>query len=264
MPASSPSRRFAGKGALVTGAAQGIGRAVAERLADEGARVVVADIDEKHCLEVVAAIGDRGGEALPFVADLQTSSGARALVAHAASHLGRIDVAVHNVGGTIWGKPFWEYDDEQIEREITRSLWPTLWCCRAVVPHMLQQRAGAIVNIGSLAVRSRFRVPYAAAKGGVHAMTVAMSQELSRHGVRVNCVAPGGIDFTRAIPRNGAALSADEQVWRGEMRSDTLAMTPMQRYGRVDEVASAVCYLASDEASYVTGEVLHVAGGAHA
>jgi dihydroxycyclohexadiene carboxylate dehydrogenase len=259
-----PSERFAGKSAMVTGAAQGIGRAVAMRLAREGASVVVADVDETHCRAVVDEISASGGRAEAFIVDLETAAGARSLVDYTIRAHGVIDVAVHNVGGTIWAKPFWEYEDHQIEKEIARSLWPTLWGCRAVVPHMLARGAGAIVNIGSMAVRSSYRVPYAAAKGGVHAITVCMAQELRDSGVRVNCVAPGGIDVgPRSIPRNPDALSSQELAWKKDMTAQTIATTPLGRYGRADEVSSAVCYLASDEASYITGEVLYVAGGAH-
>ena len=258
------SDRFADRIAIVTGAAQGIGRGVALQLAREGATVVAADRDARWCHDAVDQISREGGRAVAAIVDLETAAGARALVKQALDAYGRIDVSVHCVGGTIWGKPLWEYEEEQIELEIRRSLWPALWCNHAVIPHMLARRKGAIVNIGSSAVRSIYRVPYAAAKGGVHAMTVSMAQELGDCGVRVNCVAPGGIDGgPRNIPRNPHPLSAHEQELKKRMTAKTIETAPLARYGKVDEVVSAVCYFASDEASYITGQVLYVAGGAN-
>lgn len=263
MPAISQMRRFTGKTAVVTGAAQGIGRAIALRLAREGARVVVVD-RSAHVAAVVNEICAEGGWAHAILVDLETAEGAAQMVTQAVDALGALDIAIHNVGGTIWSKPFWEYQPHEIEKEIQRSLWPTLWCCHAVIPHLLARRSGVIVNIGSLAVRSIYRVPYAAAKAGVHAMTECMAKELGDSGVRVNCVAPGGIDGgVRTVPRNPDVLSSRELEWKRQMTEQTVLHTPMRRYGLVDEVASAVCYLASDEASYITGQVLNVSGGAY-
>jgi len=257
-----PAKRFTGKGAIVTGAAQGIGEASAKRLAREGAAVAVVDINSEHAQRVASEIREEGGVAHAIVADLEKEASVREMVREAETLLGSINVSVHNVGGTIWGKPFWEYEGWEIEKEIARSLWPTLWCCHAVLPHMLRHGAGSIVNIGSVAVRSNYRVPYAAAKGGVHAMTVSLAEDLADRGVRVNCVAPGGIDGgPRAIPRKGQALSEQERGWSAEMKAHTLAVTALRRYGKPEEVASAVCYLASDEASFITGEIVYVGGG---
>jgi dihydroxycyclohexadiene carboxylate dehydrogenase len=252
-----------GKAAIVTGAAQGIGRATALRLAAEGAQVLVTDRAEAQAGEVVTEIRAAGGVAEALIADMETSSGASAMVQAALEHFGRIDISVHNVGGTIWIRPFWEYSDEQIEAEIRRSLWPALWCCRAVSPVMLAQRKGSIVNVGSVATRGIYRVPYAAAKGGVHALTSALALEMAEHGVRVNSVAPGGVDVgTRAIPRNPQIPSAQEQEWRRAVGAQTLRDTPLGRYAHPEEVAATICFLASDQASYITGQVLLVAGGA--
>jgi dihydroxycyclohexadiene carboxylate dehydrogenase len=254
--------RHSGKRAVVTGAAQGIGRAAALQLAREGASVVLVDRAQKECRAVHEEITAAGGKATVVLADLETSAGARDMVAQAVATYGGIDVSVHNVGGTIWLKPYWEYTDEEIEKEISRSLWPTLWSCRAVIPVMLRQKKGAIVNVGSVATRGINRVPYAAAKGGVHAITACLAMELAEHGIRVNCVSPGGTDVgPRSIPRNPDALSEQEKVWRGQVGAQTLRDTPLGRYGRPEEIAAAICFLASDEASYVTGEVLFAAGG---
>jgi NAD(P)-dependent dehydrogenase (short-subunit alcohol dehydrogenase family) len=115
-------------------------------------------------------------------------------MAAACDRFGAVDILVNNVGGTIWAKPFGEYEEAQIEAEIRRSLFPTLWCCHAVLPAMLAQGGGAIVNVFSVATRGVNRVPYAAAKGGVNAMTAGLAWEYAGQGIRVNAVAPGGTD----------------------------------------------------------------------
>ncbi len=152
--------RFAGKVGIVTGAAQGIGREVALRFAREGGRVVV--VDRSEIVREVA--GEADGDALAVLADLETYAGCERAVAQARARFGRIDVMVNNVGGTIWARPFAEYGPEQIEAEIRRSLFPTLWGCRAVLPHMIEAGGGAIVNLSSIATRGLNRVPYSAAK----------------------------------------------------------------------------------------------------
>ncbi|WP_132978751.1 1,6-dihydroxycyclohexa-2,4-diene-1-carboxylate dehydrogenase [Pigmentiphaga sp. D-2] len=254
--------RFADKTAIVTGGAQGIGRATALQLAREGAFVIVVDKAWEACEAVQAEIASAGGNAGAIFADLQTAEGAREMLAQALEMTGGIDVSVHNVGGTIWMKPFWEYTDHEIEQEVDRSFWPTIWSCRAVIPQMLKQKSGAIVNVGSFATRGIYRVPYSASKGGVHAMTASLALELAPHGIRINCVAPGGTDVgARATPRNPAPLSLQEQGWKEEVTAQTLSSTPLKRYGSPEEQASAICYLAADESSYITGQTIFVAGG---
>jgi len=254
--------RFDKKVVVVTGAAQGIGKACALRFASEGASVMIADRAEEQALLVQQEIVEQGGTASVCIVDLETSAGAKEVMQATVDTYGRIDVSVHNVGGTIWAKPFWEYPDEQIEKEINRSLWPTLWCCRAVIPFMMEQKYGAIVNVGSVATRGVNRVPYSAAKGGVQAMTTCMALELAEHGIRVNCVNPGGIDQgERAIPRNTDALTDIDKKGMQGVVEQTMRDTPMKRYGTPEEEAAAICFLAADESSYITGEIINVAGG---
>ncbi len=254
--------RFTDKSVIVTGAAQGIGKACALRFAAEGARVTIADRAEPQAIEVLAEIEAAGGTGRISLVDLETSDGTRQLMSEVQEAYGRIDVSVHNVGGTIWTKPFWQYADDEIEKEMQRSLWPTLWSCRAVIPYMIEQRAGAIVNVGSVATRGINRVPYSAAKGGVQAITTCLSMELADYGIRINCVAPGGVDVgERAIPRNPSPLTEVDEKGMMDVYEQTLRDTPMGRFGTPDEEAAAITFLAADEASYITGQTLHVAGG---
>ena len=252
--------RFEKKVALVTGAAQGIGRRVAERLAEEGARLVLVDRSEL-VFEVQAELATRC-EVLALTADLEQYAECSRAMAAAVERFGRLDVLVNNVGGTIWAKPFEHYEPAQIEAEVRRSLFPTLWCCHAALPFMLAQGSGAIVNVSSIATRSINRVPYGAAKGGVNALTACLAFETAGRGVRVNATAPGGTEAPpRRIPRNSAEQSPEEKVWYQQIVDQTLDSSQMKRYGTIDEQAAAILFLASDEASYITGMVMPVGGG---
>jgi benzoate/toluate 1,2-dioxygenase reductase component len=253
--------RFSGQVVLVTGAAQGIGERAARRISAEGGTLVLADRAE-FVHDLAGELGRPGAEALPVVTDLETWEGASAVVEAALARFGRIDVAVHTVGGTIWAKPFEHYPPDQIQAEINRSLWPTMWCCRAVVPHMVERGHGTIVNVSSVATRGLNRLPYAAAKGGVNAITTALALEMAPHGVRVVATAPGGTDAPpRRTPRGPAPQSEQEQSWYRTIVDQTVDSSLMKRYGTLDEQAAAICFLASEEASYITGTVLPVAGG---
>ena len=193
--------RFTDKVMIITGAAQGIGRGVALAAAKEGGLLVLADRSELvH--EVAAEIAAQGGRALVVNADLETYAGAQTVVKAALEAHGRVDVLINNVGGTIWAKPYQEYEEAQIEAEIRRSLFPTLWCCRAVLPGMVERQAGVIVNVSSIATRGIYRIPYSAAKGGVNALTASLALEHAADGIRVNAVATGG---TAGAAAQGAA-----------------------------------------------------------
>ncbi|WP_122765118.1 1,6-dihydroxycyclohexa-2,4-diene-1-carboxylate dehydrogenase [Pseudomonas viridiflava] len=246
---------FNNKVALVTGAAQGIGRRVAERLLEEGAWLVAVDRSELvHELQ--------HERALLLTADLEQYSECARVMAAATARFGRIDVLVNNVGGTIWAKPFEHYAEAEIEAEVRRSLFPTLWCCHCVLPYMLEQGEGAIVNVSSVATRGVNRVPYGAAKGGVNALTACLALETAGSGIRVNATAPGGTEAPpRRIPRNSQPQSEQERVWYQQIVDQTLDSSPMKRYGSIDEQAGAILFLACDEASYITGVTLPVGGG---
>jgi len=253
--------RFSGKTAVVTGAAQGIGRAVALRLAAEGAHVVLLD-RSKIVGEVRDEILAKGGQAGVVLADVEQHAACKKAMTKAAALSGRIDVLVNNVGGTIWVQPFAAYSEEQISAEINRSLFPTLWCCHAVLPFMIKQGGGSIVNVSSTATRGIHRVPYSAAKGGVNALTVCLAFEYAQQGIRVNAVAPGGTDVgPRRIPRNTETMDEQRRGWYQAIVDQTIDATFMKRYGTPEEQAAAILFLASDEASYITGATLSVAGG---
>ena len=255
------NKRFDNKICIVTGAAQGIGRGVAIRLANEGAEVVMADFSPL-VEDVLAEITTNGGDAITIQANLETYQGAQDTVNKAIETYGRVDVLVNNVGGAIWMKPFINFSEEDIQKEISRSLFPTLWCCRAVLPAMVEQQSGTIVNVSSIATRGINRIPYSTAKGGVNAMTASLAFEYANDGIRVNAVATGGTDAPpRKIPRNATPLTDDEKLWMQAVVDQTIDRTFMKRYGTIDEQVNAIVFLASDESSYITGSTVPVGGG---
>lgn len=253
--------RFQDKVMVVTGAAQGIGAGVATRAAAEGARLVLVDRAD-FVTEVEQAIVAAGGKAVSVQCDLETYAGAADAMAAAVKAFGRIDILVNNVGGAIRMRPYAAFEPAQIDAEIRRSLMPTLYCCHAVLPAMLAQGAGTIVNVSSNATRGIRRVPYSAAKGGVNGMTQALAMEYAQAGIRVVATAPGGTEAPpRRVPRNASGDTGQEQAWMAEAVAQVTSSTFMKRYGTLEEQIAPILFLASDEASYVTGSVLPVAGG---
>ncbi len=255
------TKRFKNKVAVITGAAQGIGHGVALRMAKEGAQLVLVDRSEL-VFELRDQLKKKKVDMLALTADMEKFADCHRVMEQAAEKFGRIDVLVNNVGGTIWTKPFEHYQENEIEAEVRRSLFPTLWCCHAVLPYMLKQQSGAIVNVSSIATRSINRVPYGAAKGGVNAMTACLAFENAQRGIRVNAIATGGTEAPpRRVPRNTNEQTEQEKAWYQQIIDQTVDSTLMKRYGTIDEQVNAICFLASDEASYITGSTLPVGGG---
>jgi dihydroxycyclohexadiene carboxylate dehydrogenase len=267
-PRTAGARRLEDKVCIVTGAGQGIGRATARRLGQEGGRIIVADRVEKGASRTVEELEDHGVHAMMVLADLSTYAGANELMQTTLAAFKRIDVLVNNAGGTIWIKPYHLYTEEEAKLELERSLYPTLWCCLAALPIMMRQASGSIVNVGSQSPRGLYRLPYAVSKGGIAALTKVLAMEYGRYGIRVNTVAPGGTDITdRITPRLAirpgvmGEESPEMETYRREMAKDIANQRALQRRGLPEDQAAAIAFLASEDAAYITGQVINCSGG---
>jgi dihydroxycyclohexadiene carboxylate dehydrogenase len=267
-PRAAGARRLKDKVCIVTGAGQGIGRATARRLGQEGGKIVIADRVDKGATEAVMELRQYGVDATKTLVDVSTFAGAQELMQAAQAAYGRIDVLVNNVGGTIWIKPYHLYTEQEVKLELERSLYPALWCCLAALRVMITQQSGTIVNVGSQSTRGLYRLPYAASKGGIAALTKVLAMEYGRYGIRVNTVAPGGTEITdRVTPRRliRPGLLADEspetQDYRREMATDIRNQQALRRRGLPEEQAAAIAFLASEDASFITGQVISCSGG---
>jgi dihydroxycyclohexadiene carboxylate dehydrogenase len=267
-PRAAGARRLKDKVCIVTGAGQGIGRATARRLGQEGGKIVIADRVDKGATEAVMELRQYGVDATKTLVDVSTFAGAQELMQAAQAAYGRIDVLVNNVGGTIWIKPYHLYTEQEVKLELERSLYPALWCCLAALQVMITQQSGSIVNVGSQSTRGLYRLPYAASKGGIAALTKVLAMEYGRYGIRVNTVAPGGTEITdRVTPRRliRPGLLAHEtpgtEDYRREMATDIRNQQALRRRGLPEEQAAAIAFLASEDASFITGQVISCSGG---
>ena len=240
-----------GKTALVTGASRGIGRAIALCLAAEGARVAINYAGNvKAAEEVKAAIEAAGGTAILCQADIADSAAVEAMVANVVKEFGTIDILVNNAGITR-DTLLMRMKDEDFAKVLDTNLKGVFYCTKAVSKLMMKKRSGRIINMASVVglVGNAGQTNYAAAKAGVIGFSKSAARELASRGITVNVVAPGfiGTDMTAVLPE--------------AVKEKTLAGIPLGKMGEPEDVANAVLFLASDQASYITGQVVHVDGG---
>ena len=245
--------------AIVTGAAKGLGQSISYRLAKEGAKLVLADIDIAKLKETGKVIENEGGQVIAVECDVTEEEPAQNLIKTAMDEFGQIDILVNNVGGSKNSK-IWEMPLDDWDYTIKLNLRSTFLCTKAAVPHMIKRRQGKIICLSS---GSREGTPwtayyeggsaYSACKAGVHGFMRDLALELAEYNINVNCVAPGPID-TEIAGENLRKLNETVEY-------SPEKMTPMGRLGKPIEVANAVLFLASDEASYISGHTLSVAGG---
>lgn len=253
MTTATESRRFEGKTAIVTGAGSGIGRATAIRLATEGAVVACLDVVERGVQETVEALGVLGAKAGAYRCDVTDESDVERVVDDVAAHVGRPSVLC-NVAGTGMFMHTVDTSLATWDKIIAVNLTGTFLMAKTVLPHMLHPHGGSIVNVASTAgiIGSAYSAAYCASKGGVVMLTKALAVEYADRGVRINAVAPGGVD-TPLIANFALPEGADPKHFR--------RITSRMGFSTPDQIAAAIAFLASDESSYTTGAILAVDGG---
>ncbi len=242
--------KLPGKIAIVTGSGSGIGRATAKLFAQEGARLVLVDLDEPSVATTADEIKQTGGEALAIKVDVTQPEQVSAMVDEVLGRFGQIDILVNNAG-IIRDAMSWRMTDTDWSRVLEVNLTGSFLCCRAAIPSMRSRNYGKIINTSSIsALGNPGQVNYSAAKAGIMALTKTLSLELARSGINVNCVAPGSIDtpMVKSMPQHIIDRMVEEKV-------------PLRRMGHPDEVAKLHLFLASDDSSYITGQVIFIDGG---
>ena len=252
------SKRFEGKAAIVTGGAQGIGAAIAQRLAAEGAAVAVADLTAERGQETVEAIAKDGGRAVAYGADVSKTEDVRTLVAAVAAEFGKIDVLVNNAGITRDNLLF-KMTDEDWDAVINVNLRSAFLMSRECQKHFVAQKYGKIVSLSSRsALGNRGQANYAASKAGIMGLTATLAIELGPFGVNVNAVAPGYI-ATAMTDATARRVGLDPE----ELKAAAAGETPVRRVGEPEDIAATVAFLAADESSFISGQTIQVNGGAN-
>ncbi|GHO49136.1 beta-ketoacyl-ACP reductase [Ktedonospora formicarum] len=245
-----------GRVAFVTGAGRGIGAATALRLAEDGARVVLADIDPEGCAQVVAEIENAGSEALAVSCNVAEKEAVESAVQQTVERFGRLDILVNNAG-VLRDNLLFKMSDDDWETVMNVHLKGAFLCSRAAQAHMVKQKYGRIISLSSTSAKgNRGQVNYSTAKAGLQGLTRTLAIELGPFGITANAVAPGFIDteMTRATARR-QGLDPQQVI---EMASKTI---PVRRVGQPRDVANVICFLASEESGYVSGQIIYVAGG---
>ena len=241
------------KVAIVTGARRGIGKAIALKLAKEGAKVVVTDISQEDCQKVVEEIEELGSEGLALKLDVTDEKDIKNVVAETKEKFGRIDILINNAGICLLEDPV-KMDLKTVEKILNVNLKGLIELTYAVLPQMMEQKYGKIVNIASIAAMVSWSkiYTYSATKGGVIGFTKGLAGDFAQHGINVNAIAPGTIE----TPMLDSLLKD-----LGMTREQVCQLTPKGRVGKPEDIANAVGFLASDEADFITGQVLVVDGG---
>ena len=251
---------------LITGAGSGIGRAAAETFARQGARVAVADINEKGREETVQAIRQAGGEATGFAVDVSRRASVEAMATAVRQAYGPVNVLVNNAGIALPSMSIVDVDAAAWRRVLDVNLKSMLFCCQAIVPAMIEARGGRIVNTGSTAAKvPRWEIgAYCVSKAAVHHFTRCLAMELAQYGITVNAVGPGAtvtnLRQNSGVPEPvGSAEGRRQAQLTGDMSTFRIGV-PLGRLGEAQDQANAIAFLASEEAGYISGECLYVDG----
>ena len=257
-------KRLEGKVAIIVGAGQqpgetsGNGKATAIRFAQEGATLLLVDINEAWVNDTFEAVKEFGGQASVLITDITQEENCKALAKTAIERYGRIDILHYNVGRSKGDRKTVDMDVQMWDEIMAMNLRGMFMACKAVLPQMIAQKSGSIINISSTSsFAARPTITYKTSKGAVNTMTQHIAMENAPYGVRANAILPGLIDTPMAIERRAAERGVSRDVIRGERE----VLVPMKRMGSAWDVANAAVFLASDEAKYITGALIPVDGG---